>query len=650
MYLKKLLQLSALVALLSNACLALAYTSISVFGDSTNDGGNDPTAVISFYKLFGDPFPPNAGVTPVPFENFRYSDGLVSSENMAISLGLFNTNSFFNFSVGGALALDFNDKINTIYADPQYQIDPTGLYVIELGQVDLDRNLSTPEISSTNVVSGIQNLYNRGARHFVVYGTFHLGDLPGYINADPFLISEANRISNEFNVSLIQKIAVLPFSDKVLFFDNGKYLRNIQLNPSDYGITNTTKACIISTLTGEYCSNRESYIFWDTVHLTGRAQTFLGQLLADTVTFPNISLVSPSNNATATLNSTVALSANAKDGDGNITKVEFYEGETLIGTDTTSPYSFSWTPTTAGQKNISAKAYDNDNRSTVSNLTTLTVTAPVNQAPSILLNTPITSNGGSEGSITAIATDTDGTISRVEFYVNGNLFETRTNAPYTLSWNNAPNGNYTLTAKAFDDQNASAMSAPVAIIVNTTANRAPTVSLNAPISNNGNLDGAITASANDADGAITKVEFYVNDALFTTINNAPYTVTWGNAPVGIYATYAKAYDNKNATAISNTVMIEVSPINNPPSITLAPPIASNGNSQGSITASASDSDGTISKVEFYVNGNLFNTLTSAPYKLSWSDAPNGTYAVNARAYDNANSSTTSNSQTVIINR
>lgn len=650
MRLKRLLQLAALVALITNACLALAYTSISVFGDSTNDGGKDPTAVISFYKLFGDPFPPNADVTPVPFENFRYSDGLVSSERMAISLGLFNTNSFFNFSVGGALAQDFNDKINTIYADPQFRIDPTGLYVIEMGQVDLERNLSPPDIASTNVVNGIQNLYNRGARHFVVYGSFYLGDLPGYINADPFLISEANRISSEFNVSLIQKIAALPFSDKVLFFDNGNYLRNIQLNPSDYGITNTTNACIVSTLTGEYCSNRESYIFWDTVHLTGRAQTLLGQLLADTVTFPNIALVSPNNNSTATVNNSLALSATAKDGDGNITKVEFYDGETLIGTDTTSPYSFSWTPTTAGQKNISGKAYDNDNRSTVSNIATVTITAPVNQAPSITLNAPITSNGGSLGSITASATDTDGTISSVEFYVNGNLFNTRTSSPYTLNWSNAPDGSYTLTAKAFDDQGASTTSAPVTISVNTTTNAAPTVSLNAPISSNGNLDGSITATASDADGAITKVEFYVNDALFTTINNAPYTVSWENAPVGIYATYAKAYDDKNATSTSNTVMITVNPINRPPIITLAAPIASNGNSQGSITATASDADGSISRVEFYVNGNLFYTQASAPYTLSWSDAPNGVYSVNAKAYDNADGSTTSNTQTVTISR
>ena len=59
-----------------------------------------------------------------------------------------------------------------------------------------------------------------------------------------------------------------------------------------------------------------------------------------------------------------------------------------------------------------------------------------------------------------------------------------------------------------------------------------------------------------------------------------------------------------------------------------------------ITATASDSDGTIAKVEFYRNGLLINTDTTAPYSYTQEDLPAGSYTVQARAYDNANGTAT----------
>ncbi|MBO4208299.1 glycoside hydrolase family 48 protein [Micromonospora echinofusca] len=55
-----------------------------------------------------------------------------------------------------------------------------------------------------------------------------------------------------------------------------------------------------------------------------------------------------------------------------------------------------------------------------------------------------------------------------------------------------------------------------------------------------------------------------------------------------------------------------------------------------LTATASDPDGTIGKVEFYRNGLLVNTDTTAPYGYTLEDLPAGSYTVQAKAYDNAN--------------
>lgn len=74
-------------------------------------------------------------------------------------------------------------------------------------------------------------------------------------------------------------------------------------------------------------------------------------------TKPTTSLTAPA--AGATLTGTVTVSASASDNVG-VTKVEFYRGTTLIGTDTTAPYSISWDTTTVanGSYSLTSKAYD----------------------------------------------------------------------------------------------------------------------------------------------------------------------------------------------------------------------------------------------------------------------------------------------------
>lgn len=73
-------------------------------------------------------------------------------------------------------------------------------------------------------------------------------------------------------------------------------------------------------------------------------------------TAPTCSLTAP---AAGTVSGTVTVSANASDNVG-VSRVDFYAGSTLIGTDTTSPYSISWNTTTVanGSYNLTAKAFD----------------------------------------------------------------------------------------------------------------------------------------------------------------------------------------------------------------------------------------------------------------------------------------------------
>jgi len=60
-----------------------------------------------------------------------------------------------------------------------------------------------------------------------------------------------------------------------------------------------------------------------------------------------------------------------------------------------------------------------------------------------------------------------------------------------------------------------------------------------------------------------------------------------------------------------------------------------------ITANASSPNGTISQVQFFVNGVSIGTSTTSPYTISWTPESPGTFSLTAVTTDNANQTTTS---------
>jgi hypothetical protein len=88
---------------------------------------------------------------------------------------------------------------------------------------------------------------------------------------------------------------------------------------------------------------------------------------------PTVSITSPSNGATFTAPANITINATASDSDGTVTKVDFYQGTTLLGTDTTSPYSNTWNNVAAGSYTLTAKATDNGGAFTTSSPINITV-------------------------------------------------------------------------------------------------------------------------------------------------------------------------------------------------------------------------------------------------------------------------------------
>ncbi len=81
---------------------------------------------------------------------------------------------------------------------------------------------------------------------------------------------------------------------------------------------------------------------------------------------PVVSLTAPIDGQTVLPGTSVALTATATDlalggGQGMVSSVSFYLGETLISTDTSSPYEATWTvPATSGEYTLTARATDSE--------------------------------------------------------------------------------------------------------------------------------------------------------------------------------------------------------------------------------------------------------------------------------------------------
>ncbi|OEF25275.1 chitinase C-terminal domain-containing protein [Vibrio rumoiensis] len=187
----------------------------------------------------------------------------------------------------------------------------------------------------------------------------------------------------------------------------------------------------------------------------------------------------------------------------------------------------------------------------------------VNQSPTTALTSPVAAADITEGDVVtlaATANDSDGTIARVDFLVDGTVIAQATSAPFTASWT-AVSGSHTFSSVAYDNEGATSTQSSVAVEIKaaqTDANQAPTVSVTLS-SASVNVGDVVTLSATaaDSDGTIDKVDFYVAGSLVGTTASAPYTLDYTTTQAGSVSVFAKATDNEGATSQSATASLKV---------------------------------------------------------------------------------------------
>ena len=335
--------------------------------------------------------------------------------------------------------------------------------------------------------------------------------------------------------------------------------------------------------------------------------------------------------ATAMTGDMVALTAIANDIDGKVDSVQFFVDNVAIGTDKSSPYSINWNAI-VGTHKVKAVAFDN--KGLAGNSKDSTIIVKDNVAPIVTVSNPANAITGDSIVISATANDTDGTVASVEFFVDNVSVGTDATSPYSISYKTTV-GKHKIKAIATDNLGLKGNSKEDSISV--VNNQAPTVTISSPKTAITGDEVTFTSTANDADGTVTQVEYFVDNISVGVDAVAPYSLKW-KTTTGEHTVKAVATDNRGFKGNSADSTIKV--IDNvAPTLTLTVDSIATTNDEVTITATSTDADGTVKKVEIFIDNVLIATDTIAPYTATWK-AIKGEHAVKVIATDNRGLTTT----------
>ncbi|MCG7570841.1 Ig-like domain-containing protein [Pseudoalteromonas sp. CNC9-20] len=326
---------------------------------------------------------------------------------------------------------------------------------------------------------------------------------------------------------------------------------------------------------------------------------------------PIVELTSPLNNSSFGENDSVVLKAQASDSDGSVSAVEFFINGVSLGVDSAAPFELNW-QALAGEHTLLAQARDDQQGEGVSAEVQISVLpADGNAAPIVTLTAPTAqtqARSGEQMTLSANADDSDGVVTAVDFYVDQVQVGSDSSAPYSIQWQ-AESGLHQFQAKATDDVGAQSMSASVQV----------------------NVDAAAAGICQGTPSYVAGTSYSQGDTV-ENVNHAyrcdvagwcSSSSAWAYEP-GVGQHWQDAWTDLGICAIA-------------PDITITSPSANATLLQGQstvISADVSDSDGSVSAVEFSVAGNVIATDTSAPYQATWQVQGLGETAVTVAASDN----------------
>ena len=362
-----------------------------------------------------------------------------------------------------------------------------------------------------------------------------------------------------------------------------------------------------------------------------------------------------------------------------MTKVELLDGATVLVTLTQPAYAvertylvdnsatpivyqettwrWTWNGAAVGSHALTARLTDDRGGISLANggtPWTLTVAA-ANQHPQVSLTAPadgaVIGQAPASMTLTATASDSDGSIARVDFYANSQLLGSATGTPYSFVWSNAAAGSYDLLAVATDNRGGAWASAVNRVRIGGTP---PLVVLTSPIARSTVSAGSTVTLQADAvapEGAITQVAFYDGTTLLGTATAAPYSYAWSGATNGTHVLTARATDSLGNSTTSTRVLLGVGTApTTPPTVSITSPANNTTVAAGTVVTfdtASNDCDGYVANMKLYANGRLMDDRRFTPFATALNLGA-GTYSLVARATDNAGASTDSAPVTLTV--
>jgi phospholipase/lecithinase/hemolysin len=288
---------------------AQEFSQIVVFGDSLSDPGN------AFALIGTASTPPDYSLDPflipgAPYARggHHFQNGATWIEQFARSLGLAgsvrpaflgaNTGAT-NFAVGGARAREVGTGVN-LPAQVQAFLQQTGgvapsdaLYVIALGANDVRDALiafsqgqdggAILQAALASIAGNITALHGAGARTYLVWNAPDLGLTPALRMAGPAAAQLGTLLTMEYNAGLATVLAQLSVAlpgIQIVPFDAFGLINDIVANPSLYGMTNVSSACVAPNVPPFACENPDAFLFWDGIHPTKATHAIIAAQVA----------------------------------------------------------------------------------------------------------------------------------------------------------------------------------------------------------------------------------------------------------------------------------------------------------------------------------------------------------------------------------
>lgn len=288
-----------LLAVVTATSAWASYSQVYFFGDSLTDTGN-------LYDSSGIPVSP-------PYYQGGFSNGPLWSTLFASALGLTATPSLqggTNYAWAGATVIDYGRpqpvlpvQLGQYLATHGGAADPEALYVIMGGANDVNDASLNPASATTNIIAAanavnnmVHTLYSAGARNILVGNIPNVGLTPRAAAAGPTAVAFASMLSQTFDTTLDNLLAVTRATSAQLDLDllNMYTLLNSAIaQPASYGFSNVSDACKDGALgaPGNVCATPDSYLFWDSFHPSERAQALIAQTALVAIPEPPVLLL-----------------------------------------------------------------------------------------------------------------------------------------------------------------------------------------------------------------------------------------------------------------------------------------------------------------------------------------------------------------------